>query len=77
VKKEYRKEVESNQEKAFEEVGLSPGESGLFVNGISIELDTLDVFQLLDLLKKEEKLSAGFFRMGFKVKQYTILPVFV
>uniref|UniRef100_A0A914V212 UDP-glucose:glycoprotein glucosyltransferase 1 n=1 Tax=Plectus sambesii TaxID=2011161 RepID=A0A914V212_9BILA len=73
VKKEFRKEVESNQEKSFEEVGLSPGETGLFINGISIDLDTLDVFQLLDLLKKEEKLSAGFFRMGFRREYLSIL----
>lgn len=71
MKKEYRKEVEANQEK-FEEIGLSAGESGLFINGLSIELDTLDIFQLLDLLKKEEKLSAGFFRMGFKVEIFSL-----
>ena len=54
-------------------MGLSAGESALFVNGLLVDLDTLDVFQLLELLKREERLSAGFFKMGFRREYLALL----
>lgn len=46
---------------------MSEGESLLLINGIIVDLDALDAFQVLELLKQEEKLANGFFRMGIKV----------
>ncbi len=48
---------------------MSAGDTALFVNGLLVDLDAIDLYQLLELLKKEERLSAGFFRMGFRVSQ--------
>lgn len=52
------------------EYGISEGESALFINGMIVDVDALDVFQLLDMLKQEEKLANGFFRMGIKVNRF-------
>ncbi|GMR33603.1 hypothetical protein PMAYCL1PPCAC_03798, partial [Pristionchus mayeri] len=60
-----RAEVESNQE-ALGELGMEAGSTSLYVNGISMEVDSLDLFQLIDTLKQEEKLATGFFDMGVK-----------
>ncbi|GMT03040.1 hypothetical protein PENTCL1PPCAC_25214, partial [Pristionchus entomophagus] len=60
-----RAEVESNQE-ALGELGMEAGSTSLYVNGISMEVDSLDLFQLVDTLKQEEKLATGFYDMGVK-----------
>ncbi|CDW52566.1 udp glucose:glycoprotein glucosyltransferase [Trichuris trichiura] len=52
---------------AFSEFGIEPGDSAIFINGMRIDLDEMDIFALLDKLKKEERLLAGFFDMGFRV----------
>lgn len=47
--------------------GIDPGDTSLYINGISVEVDSLDMFQVLDTLKQEEKLSTGFFNLGIGV----------
>lgn len=58
--------ITANQEK-FSDYGVSEGDSLLFINGVAVDADALDVFQILELLKQEEKFAAGFFSMGIKV----------
>lgn len=70
---DFRAEIERNQEESFEDLGLSAGDNGLYINGLSIDLDTTDVYSLLELLKKEEKLAAGFFRMGYRREYLSLL----
>lgn len=72
VKDEFRKEVEKNQRDSLEDLGIAPGDSALFINGLLVDTDPFDAFGLLDLLKKEEKLSAGFFRMGYRVRMLLV-----
>lgn len=48
-------------------MGINPGDSALVVNGLVVDIDQMDIYQLTDLLKKEEKLAAGFNDLGFKV----------
>ncbi|KFD61319.1 hypothetical protein M514_11774 [Trichuris suis] len=72
VKPEFRSEVETNQE-AFSEIGIEPGNSAMFINGLRIDLDEIDIFSLLDKLKKEERLLAGFFDMGFRKETQSLL----
>lgn len=57
------------------EYGVSEGESVFFINGIMVDVDALDVFQVLDVLKQEEKLANGFFRMGIKVNTFGVVKV--
>uniref|UniRef100_A0A5S6QWU0 UDP-glucose:glycoprotein glucosyltransferase n=1 Tax=Trichuris muris TaxID=70415 RepID=A0A5S6QWU0_TRIMR len=72
VSPEFRSEVESNQE-AFNEHGVEPGNSALFINGVLIDLDEMDIFALLDKLKQEERLLGGFFDMGFRKETQSLL----
>ncbi|VDM62368.1 unnamed protein product [Angiostrongylus costaricensis] len=53
--------------------GLEAGESALFLNGINLDIDSLDAFQLVDVIKQEERVSAGFFNMGIKREYLSIL----
>ncbi|KAJ1350986.1 hypothetical protein KIN20_006919 [Parelaphostrongylus tenuis] len=68
-----RKEIEVNQKEYLVNAGMEPGESALFLNGISLDIDSLDTFQLVDLIKQEERVSTGFFNMGFKREYLSIL----
>ncbi|VDK65586.1 unnamed protein product [Onchocerca ochengi] len=72
VRKEFISEVNTNQEQLIE-YGVSEGESLLFINGVMVDVDALDVFQVLDMLKQEEKLANGFFRMGIKNEYLSML----
>jgi hypothetical protein len=67
VTRSFRDSLSHNL-RVFESVGIGAGESALFVNGVRVELDSFDIFQLLEMLKDEERLAAGFFRMGFRVR---------
>ncbi|KAM3728409.1 UDP-glucose:glycoprotein glucosyltransferase [Dirofilaria immitis] len=72
VRKEFVSEVSANQEQLIE-YGVSEGESLFLINGIMVDVDALDVFQVLDILKQEEKLANGFFRMGIKNEYLSML----
>ncbi|KAK6112554.1 UDP-glucose:Glycoprotein Glucosyltransferase family protein [Brugia pahangi] len=72
VRKEFISEVSANQEQLME-YGISEGESTFFINGIMVDIDALDVFQVLNVLKQEEKLANGFFHMGIKNEYLSIL----
>uniref|UniRef100_A0A915JM16 UDP-glucose:glycoprotein glucosyltransferase n=1 Tax=Romanomermis culicivorax TaxID=13658 RepID=A0A915JM16_ROMCU len=73
VKDEFRNEVEINQARVLDDMNLNPGDSALFINGLVIDLESKDAFQILDLLKSEEKLASGFFRMGFRREYLSLL----
>uniref|UniRef100_A0A914ZER9 UDP-glucose:glycoprotein glucosyltransferase 1 n=3 Tax=Parascaris TaxID=6254 RepID=A0A914ZER9_PARUN len=73
VKKEFRTEVQANQELTLSELGIAEGDSALLINGISVDVDPLDVFGVLELLKQEVKLADGFYKLGFKKEYLTIL----
>uniref|UniRef100_A0A0N4XT99 UDP-glucose:glycoprotein glucosyltransferase (inferred by orthology to a D. melanogaster protein) n=1 Tax=Nippostrongylus brasiliensis TaxID=27835 RepID=A0A0N4XT99_NIPBR len=73
VEDNLRKEVERNQKEHLSEAGLEPGESALFFNGINLDIDSLDMFQLVDIIKQEERVSRGFFKMGFQREYHSIL----
>jgi len=40
-------------------LGLSSGESALFVNGLQVDLDVSDAFTLVELLRSESSLMEG------------------
>ncbi|ETN86742.1 hypothetical protein NECAME_16155 [Necator americanus] len=73
VSRELRDEIEGNQKDHLSGAGLDPGESMLFLNGINLDIDSLDMFQLVDVIKQEERVACGFFNMGFKREYLSIL----
>ena len=50
---------------SYLQYGLDAGDSILSINGLTQDIDSLDVFSLIDTLKAEERLAAGFDRLGF------------
>ncbi|XP_056145798.1 UDP-glucose:glycoprotein glucosyltransferase 2 [Lampris incognitus] len=66
VKQEMRKEIEENQKRLSEMIGLHPGESGLFINGLSIDLDTHNPFSILDIIRGEARILEGLHNLGIK-----------
>ncbi|XP_030630262.1 UDP-glucose:glycoprotein glucosyltransferase 1 isoform X2 [Chanos chanos] len=59
VNPEIRKEIEENQRYFKGTLGLQPGDSALFINGLHIDLDTQDVFSVFDLLRNEARVMDG------------------
>ncbi|XP_067890497.1 UDP-glucose:glycoprotein glucosyltransferase 1 [Heterodontus francisci] len=68
VNQEMRNEIEANQKHFAETLGLQPGDSALFINGLHIDLDTHNPFSILDILKEEGKIMDGLYNLGIKDK---------
>ncbi|XP_004704006.2 UDP-glucose:glycoprotein glucosyltransferase 1 [Echinops telfairi] len=47
-------------------LGLQPGDSALFINGLHIDLDTQDIFSLSDILRNEAWVMEGLHRLGIE-----------
>ncbi|KAM9802668.1 UDP-glucose:glycoprotein glucosyltransferase 2 isoform 1-T1 [Syngnathus typhle] len=74
VKHEMRKEIEENQKHLSETIGVHPGDSELFINGLHIDLDVHDPFSILEILRGEAKVLEGLHSLGVKVeRQGTLL----
>ncbi|XP_073481572.1 UDP-glucose:glycoprotein glucosyltransferase 1 isoform X1 [Aquarana catesbeiana] len=61
-----RKEVEENQKYFKNNLGLHPGDSALFINGMLIDLDSQDIFSLFDVLRNEARVMEGLHRLGIE-----------
>jgi UDP-glucose:glycoprotein glucosyltransferase len=59
VDKELRKEVEHNQYQFMQNLNLGTSDTGLFIDGLFFDLDTVDVFALYHHLKSEIKIVEG------------------
>lgn len=64
VSSELRTAVEENQKYFKGTLGLQPGDSALFINGLHIDLDTQDIFSLFDVLRNEARVMEGLHRLG-------------
>ena len=73
VKQEFRDEVDGNQQVFKQEHQIVEGENALYVNGISLDVDALDIFQLFDTVNQEERLSSAFYEMGFRREYLSLL----
>uniref|UniRef100_A0A8C4VA49 UDP-glucose ceramide glucosyltransferase-like 1 n=1 Tax=Falco tinnunculus TaxID=100819 RepID=A0A8C4VA49_FALTI len=47
-------------------LGLQPGDSALFINGLLIDLDTQDIFSLIDVLRNEARVMEGLHSLGIE-----------
>uniref|UniRef100_A0A8C8IYC8 UDP-glucose ceramide glucosyltransferase-like 1 n=1 Tax=Oncorhynchus tshawytscha TaxID=74940 RepID=A0A8C8IYC8_ONCTS len=59
VSSELRKEMEENQKFFKGTLGLQPGDSALFINGLHIDLDTQDIFSVFEVLRSEARVMEG------------------
>ncbi|MBN3318664.1 UGGG1 glucosyltransferase, partial [Atractosteus spatula] len=49
-----------------EKLGIQPGEGGLFINGLHIDLDMHNPFSILDIIRREGKVMEGLHNLGIK-----------
>ncbi|XP_075057628.1 UDP-glucose:glycoprotein glucosyltransferase 1 isoform X2 [Mixophyes fleayi] len=61
-----RQEVQENQKYFKGTLGLQPGDSALFINGLHIDLDNQDIFSLFDVLRNEARVMEGLHRLGIE-----------
>ncbi|XP_072313338.1 UDP-glucose:glycoprotein glucosyltransferase 1 isoform X1 [Eucyclogobius newberryi] len=59
VSAEMRKEIGENQKFFKGTLGLQPGDSALFINGLLIDLDAQDIFSVFDVLRSEARVMEG------------------
>ncbi|TMS21660.1 UDP-glucose:glycoprotein glucosyltransferase 1 [Larimichthys crocea] len=59
VNSEIRKEIGENQKFFKGTLGLQPGDSALFINGLHIDLDTQDIFSVFEVLRSEARVMEG------------------
>ncbi|KAM4771197.1 UDP-glucose:glycoprotein glucosyltransferase 1 [Rhinophrynus dorsalis] len=59
-----RLEVEENQKYFKGTLGVHPGDSALFINGLHIDLDSQDIFSLYDTLRNEARVMEGLHSLG-------------
>lgn len=59
VSSEIRKEIGENQKFFKGTLGLQPGDSALFINGLHIDLETQDIFSVFDVLRSEARVMEG------------------
>ncbi|XP_054652260.1 UDP-glucose:glycoprotein glucosyltransferase 1 isoform X2 [Dunckerocampus dactyliophorus] len=59
VNADIRKEITDNQKFFKGSLGLHPGESALFINGLHIDLDTQDIFSVFEVLRSEARVMEG------------------
>ncbi|KTG21954.1 hypothetical protein cypCar_00038527 [Cyprinus carpio] len=77
VNQDMRKEIEDNQKRLSESMGIQPGDAGLFINGIHVDLDIHNAFSILDILRTEAKILEGLHNLGIKgssVSKFLHLP---
>ncbi|XP_077394510.1 UDP-glucose:glycoprotein glucosyltransferase 1 isoform X1 [Festucalex cinctus] len=59
VSAEIRKEIAENQKFFKGTLGLHPGDSALFINGLHIDLDSQDIFSVFEVLRSEAQVMDG------------------
>ncbi|XP_036396338.1 UDP-glucose:glycoprotein glucosyltransferase 2 [Megalops cyprinoides] len=66
VNQEMRKEIEGNQKALSDSFGIQPGDAGLFINGLHIDLDIHNPFSILDIIRGEARVLEGLHNLGVK-----------
>ncbi|KAJ8350264.1 hypothetical protein SKAU_G00253940 [Synaphobranchus kaupii] len=66
LNQEMRKEIEGNQKVLIETLGIQPGDAGLFINGLHVDLDVHNPFSILDMIRGEARVLEGLFSLGLK-----------
>lgn len=59
VSSDIRKEIGENQKFFKGTLGLQPGDSALFINGLHIDLEAQDIFSVFDVLRSEARVMDG------------------
>ncbi|XP_051564651.1 UDP-glucose:glycoprotein glucosyltransferase 2-like isoform X1 [Myxocyprinus asiaticus] len=71
VNQDMKKEIEQNQKRLSESMGIHPGDASLFINGIHIDLDIHNPFSILDILRGEAKILEGLHNLGIRGNSFS------
>ncbi|KAG1946091.1 UDP-glucose:glycoprotein glucosyltransferase [Pimephales promelas] len=77
VNQNMKKEIEDNQKRLSESMGIQPGDASLFINGIHVDLDVHNPFSILDILRGEAKILEGLHNLGIRgssISKFLHLP---
>lgn len=64
VNSELKREIARNQEVFSSTLNLQPQDTGLFINGLFYDLDLVDIYGILDVLRQELKTMVGLHSLG-------------
>lgn len=64
VPKDLKKEVKKNNDQFYANHGITPKDAMLFINGMQYDMDYVDIFTLLDVIKSEGKILDGLGKLG-------------
>lgn len=59
-----KNEIKQNSEIFLASLNLQPSDTALFINGLFCDIDTTDIFSLVDLLRSELRTMEGLSRIG-------------
>nr|XP_033804904.1 UDP-glucose:glycoprotein glucosyltransferase 2 isoform X2 [Geotrypetes seraphini] len=66
LNQDMRKEIKENQKNFAETLGIQPGDASLYINGLHIDLETDNLFSIMETLKMEGKMINGLHNLGIK-----------
>lgn len=73
VKPELKKEVKKNQEIFSLTLNLQPQDTALFINGMFFDVDVIDAYGILDIVRQELRTMQGLNKIGISNKQLSSL----
>ncbi|XP_036314767.1 UDP-glucose:glycoprotein glucosyltransferase 2 [Pipistrellus kuhlii] len=64
INQHMKKEIQKNQQDLHNRFEIQPGDALLYINGLRVDMDALDIFSILDMLKLEGKMMNGLRKLG-------------
>ncbi|XP_059540960.1 UDP-glucose:glycoprotein glucosyltransferase 2 [Myotis daubentonii] len=64
INQHMKKEIQKNQQDLHNRFEIQPGDAHLYINGLHVDMDALDPFSILDMLKLEGKMMNGLHKLG-------------
>ena len=66
IPKDMKKEIKKNSDQFYGNHGITPKDAMLFINGMQYDMEYVDIFTLLDVVKSESSILDGLGKLGLK-----------
>ena len=66
IPKDMKKEIKKNNDQFYGNHGITPKDAMLFINGMQYDMEYVDIFTLLDVVKSESSILDGLGKLGLK-----------
>lgn len=73
VKPDLKKEMKQNSEYFASTLNLQPSDTALFINGMFFDVDLIDIYGILDVLRQELRTMEGLHKIGVGFKRLASL----